>query len=235
MKKKILVLLIGLVALFALSACGSINDPNPQITASGTGTVYLNPDVAYVYIGVQTKSKDVGEALNENNVLANAINQKLQEMGVEAKDVQTSAFNIYPTPSEYGPNGEVVSNDYVVDNTVYVTVRDLQKLGDILDAVVRAGANSINGVTYDVLDKDTAYNEARQMAIDNAKKTANELSSAVGVKLGKLIYINVYSSGSAVPLYDVKGYGVGGGAGSVPTSSGQLVLTVTADLTYEIK
>jgi uncharacterized protein YggE len=73
------------------------------------------------------------------------------------------------------------------------------------------------------------------MAIDNAKKTANELSSAVGVKLGKLIYINVYSSGSAVPLYDVKGYGVGGGAGSVPTSSGQLVLTVTADLTYEIK
>ncbi len=236
MKKKIFVLIIGLVSLFALTACGtSLNKPYPQITASGSGTVYLNPDVAYVYIGVQTKSKDVADALSENNLRASSISKKLQELGVDAKDIQTSAFNIYPMASEYGPNGEVLSNDYVVDNTVYVTVRDLTKLGDMLDAVVRAGANSINGVTYDVLDKEKAFNEARQQAIDNAKKTANELATAVGIKLGKLTSVYVYSVGNAVPMYEGKAYGIGGGAGSVPVSSGQLMLTVNADLTYQIK
>lgn len=235
MIKKILVIVVVLAAVFALTACGaSPYQSSPQMTASGTGTVYLTPDVAYVYIGVQTKSPNVAKALDENNRNAAAISKTLQELGVEAKDIQTSAFNIYPMPSEYGPNGEVLSNDYVVDNTVYITVHDLPKLGEILNAVVKAGANSINGVSYDVMDKEASFNEARQMAIDNAKQTASDMASAVGIKLGKLTSVYVYSSGNAMPMYDVKGYG-GGGMGSVPVSSGQLQLTVTADLTYEIK
>jgi hypothetical protein len=234
MKKKLVVIVLALVAMLALSACStSPNKPYPQITGSGTGTVYLSPDVAYVYIGVQTRSEDVAKALDDNNAKANAISKKLKELGVDAKDIQTSAFNIYPTASEFGPMGEALSYEYVVDNTVYFTVRDLPNLGDLLNAVVKAGANSINGVSYYVLDKEAAFNEARQVAIDNAKKTASDMASAVGVKLGKLTSVYVYQSGNVTPMYDVKGYGIGGG--SVPVSSGQLALTVNADLTYEIK
>ncbi len=234
MKKKLIIIVLAVVAMLALSACGaSPNKPFPQITGSGTGTVYLSPDVAYVYVGVQTRSEDVAKALDDNNLKANAISSKLKELGVEAKDIQTSAFNIYPTASEFGPMGEALSYEYVVDNTIYVTVRDLPNLGNMLNAVVKAGANSINGVSYDVLDKEAAFNEARQIAVDNAKKTASEMASAVDVKLGKLTSVYVYQTGNIAPMYDVKGYGIGGG--SVPVSSGQLALTVNADLTYEIK
>jgi uncharacterized protein len=240
MKNKISSILFSVVlVVLLLSACtpAASSTQNsgyfPQMMASGTGEVFLTPDLAYVNIGVQSKMENVAGALEDNNAKAQAISQALTKLGVEAKDIQTSAFNIYPL-QEYGPNGETLDTKYVVDNTVYVTVRDLQKLGSILDAVVKAGANSINGVQFDVTNKDTYVTEARRLAIEDAKATAQELADAAGIKLGKIISLNVYSTGSPTPMYEGK-MGLGGGGSGVPVSSGQLSLTVNADISYEIK
>ncbi len=243
MRNKAAFYLIGAaMAALILGACAPVAAPVvaaagpaniPQMMASGTGEVFITPDLAYVNIGVQSKMENVASALEDNNAKAQAVSQALKGLGVDAKDIQTSAFNIYPW-QEYGPGGESLETKYMVDNTVYVTVRDLEKLGSILDAVVRAGANSINGVQFDVTEKEKYQSEARRLAIENAKQTAQELAGAAGVKLGRIINLNVYSSGGPTPVYEAK-MGMGGVGGNVPVSSGQLTLTMNADITYEIE
>jgi uncharacterized protein YggE len=236
MKNKLFIL-TGLVAVLILSACsgGKTDYPN-SMSASGQGVIYVTPDVAYINIGVTSKDVDVATALEQNNIDSTKVAEALKELGVEAKDIQTSAFNIYPQP-EYGPDGQIIRTLYQVDNTIYVTVRDLQALPKILSQVVKSGANQIYGISFDVLDKTKAISEARKMAIDNAKLNASEIASAAGITLGKLTSVNVYTTGSPTPMYEGK-YALGGGgmaSANVPVSAGQLVITVNADLAFEIK
>jgi uncharacterized protein YggE len=124
---------------------------------------------------------------------------------------------------------------YSVDNTVYVTVRELDKLGDLLDTVVAAGANTVNSIQFDVADKDSALKQARADAVKNAGVQAQELADAAGVKLGDIQSIGFYDS-APYPVFDGKG---GGGAATeaaaVPIQAGQLTFTVTVNVTYELK
>lgn len=240
MKKFLLIASIFVIGMLTMTACGNTpvayagggtNQNLPMLSASGTGQVYLVPDVAYVNIGVRVDANEVSAALSANNVQAGEISAALQALGVEAKDIQTSNFNVYPM-SDYGPDGQVSRKYYVVENTVYVTVRNLSSLGNLLDAVVRSGANTINGISFDVQDKSAALAQARDLAIQKAKAEAEGIAAAAGVKLGNLQSINVYTNNVTVPMYDAKG--LGGGA-SVPISAGQLLVTVDANLTYVIK
>ena len=243
MKK--LTLTLGLLLVLVLSACAAPvapgqtspaaqgAEPLRTISVNGTGQVTMNPDRALVYIGVQSQSENVADALNENNDKAQAVASSLREMGIDEKDIQTSSFNIFPQ-QQYGPNGEVTSTVYVVNNTVNVTVRDLQLMGHLLDVVVRTGANSINGVTFDVQDKSKAVAEARRLAVESARSQADELAQTAGVTLGDLQTMSVYSSQPSVAMYDAKG-GLAANASQVPVSAGQLVIQVDVSATYFIK
>ncbi|MCC6147211.1 MAG: SIMPL domain-containing protein [Anaerolineaceae bacterium] len=239
--KKHLVVLISLMLALGLAACGTVI-PAPaakeaaqrSISASGTGVAYLVPDLAYISVGVQSRASEVGVALRENNAQAQAISKVLTGMGVEAKDIQTSAFNVYPQP-QYGPTGEITQTDYVVDNVVIVTVRKLDRLGEMLDAVVSAGANNINSIQFDVTDKQAALADARKAAVQDAQNTAQQIAQAASVELGEILMVSTYTAGSPVPVFEGKGYGGVSAAADVPVSSGQLVLTVNADITYTIR
>jgi uncharacterized protein YggE len=231
---------LSFLVILALAACTPAPAPAAdqgtlrQVSVTGVGEVYLNPDIAYVSIGVHSESDSVMDALDQNNAAAQAISKELQGMGVDKKDIQTTAFNVYPQ-QQYGPNGETKGTVYVVDNSVYVTVRDLQKLGEMLDAVVRSGANTINSISFDVADKSAAFSEARKLAVDDAISQAKELAAAAGVELGDLVSMSAYSSGSPMPVYQGKGGAMAMAPGEVPVAAGQLVLTMNANLTYEIK
>ncbi|HOD04100.1 MAG TPA: SIMPL domain-containing protein, partial [Anaerolineaceae bacterium] len=148
-------------------------------------------------------------------------------------DIQTTAFNVYPN-QEYNSEGQVVRKFFSVDNTVYVKVRELDKLGQILDAVVRAGANQINGISFDVENRTEAEAQARIAAIADARMKAEELAAAAGVTLGELQTASVYNSGGAIPVYEGKG-GYMSADASVPMSAGQMQVTADASLTYIIK
>ena len=131
MSKKFLPLLIAVVSVLALSACASGGAALPgkselatrTLNVSATGKVTLAPDVAYVFIGVQSQSENVSTALNQNNEKAQAISSALGELGIDPLDIQTSNFNIFPQ-QQYSPEGQITGTLYVVDNTVNVTVRD---------------------------------------------------------------------------------------------------------------
>ena len=233
MKKKVLIIISSLLIVGVLAACQGISPATTrQISAAGTGKVYVVPDLAYVYIGVHTQEADVATALSQNNSQAQSISDTLKGQGIAAEDIQTTAFNVYPQQN-YGPDGQPTDTTYAVDNTVFVTIRDLSKLGTILDATVRSGANTINGVSFDVADRTAAENQARELAVENAKANAAELARLGNVTLGQLMSISVYSNNNPTPVYAEKG---GAAANSAaPIASGQLVIQVDANLSYDIK
>jgi uncharacterized protein YggE len=245
MKQKLLWIVSGLMVLGLLAACST--SPTVQsapvattaaanvrtLSATGTGEVYITPDIAYINIGVHTEASDVTSALSQNSQQAQSISDTLTGLGVDVKDIQTSNFNVYPI-NNYGTDGQITNRSYGVDNTVYITVRDLSKLGDLLDAVVKSGANTINGITFDVQDRSAAEEQARDLAIQAAKDQAASIAKAAGVTLGDLQTISVNASGTSSVVYDKYNAAYGGGA-NVPVSAGQLLISIDANLTYALK
>jgi uncharacterized protein YggE len=122
----------------------------------------------------------------------------------------------------------------VVDNSVYVTVRDLTKLGDLLDATVQAGANNINSIQFDVADKTEALSQARQAAVANAKKQADDLTKATGVSLGEVQSITYYDSTPPVAVSFAKTM-VEAPAASVPVQTGSMQISTTVTIVYALK
>jgi uncharacterized protein YggE len=245
---KIRPILFVSLAVFALlvSACGSNvipQQPGQQATSptqrtlsvSGTGTANLAPDMAYVNIGVHTEKPTAAEAVAENNTQTQKVVKSLTDFGIDPKDIQTTNFSIYPTdkydPQTNQPTGE---KTYSVDNTVNVKVRDLSKLGDLLDTVVQSGANTVSGIQFDVADKDKALAPARDAAVKDANAKAQELATSAGVQLGELISIS-YTDVPVTPMFDARAAVGAAAQSSVPIQPGQLTFTVNVSETYGIK
>jgi len=243
MRKNLFVVVSLFVVAVLIAGCTPTviersSDPQPMertIAVNGTGSITASPDVAYINIGVHTENINPKDALSSNTSQAQDVVNAIKALGVAEEDIQTSNFSVYPG-YEYGPNGETLGTKYIVDNTVYVTVRDLTQLGEMLQAVVSSGANNINGITFDILDKETLAAEARKKAVENARNQAQEIADAAGVELGELMYVNIYYSGTTYPQYEGKG---GGGMYSadlsVPVSAGKMVVTAEVNMTYKIK
>lgn len=229
-------ILILLLSAFTKAGGGPVTEIPRTITVTGTGKTVLAPDIATINIGVHTENADVSAALAENNANAQKVRDALAGFGVKPEDIQTTNFSIYPN-QQYGPQGEMLGIKYSVDNSVYITVRDLSKLGEVLTTTISSGANNIYGITFDVADREKAMSTARLAAVADAKTQAEELAAAAGVKVGKVMNLSVNATNPA-PMYSNGGYGGGGGAmaaAPAPISSGQLIVTVDAYVTYEIQ
>jgi uncharacterized protein YggE len=201
------------------------------ITVSGSGKAYLTPDVAYINIGVHSEGASASGTVTDNSTQTSKVVDTLKKFGIAEKDIRTINFSIYPQPQydqEGKPTGEI---KYSVDNTVYVTMRDLTKVGDLLDAVVKAGANTINGIQFDVVDTSAAMSAARKAAIANAQAIAEEMAAAAGVTLGPIQTINLYG-GSAPIVVQARAMDT---ASSVPIQPGQMEITVEVNIVYEIR
>jgi uncharacterized protein len=210
--------------------------PVRSLTVSGTGRVLLKPDIAYINIGVHTERPVASEAVDVNNADTQKVIDALKGVGVAADDITTTNFSIWQN-TPYSADGTPTTPIYAVDNTVYVTVRDLAGLGDLLDAAVAAGANNVNSIQFDVADKTKVKTDARSEAVKAAKAQAEELAATTGVTLGAIQTVSYFDSVPG-PFYESKGFGGGGGdlaASTVPINPGSMEISVTVTLTYEIK
>ncbi len=238
MNKKMF-LVVAVLAL-ALSACGalpaasggSVEQPR-TLTVTGNAQIPLTPDIAYIQIGVHTEAETVANAVENNNIQVEAVKAALLNLGVAEQDLQTTNFSIYQM-DQWSPDGTSFGKVYSVDNTVYVTIRDLARMGDLLQAAVQAGANNIYGIQFDVADKSAALVEGRRLAVAAAAAQAQELAGVTGVTLGDIRTISYYSGSYATPFY---GYGGGGGGGAeqVSISAGQLLISVDVSVVYDIQ
>ena len=219
-----------------MSACGPTNQAAVRtLNVSGSGQANLAPDIAYIYVGVHTENPTAAEAVAENNTQTQTVIQAIKDFGIDEKDIRTTNFSIYPQ-DKYDPQTGTPTGDktYVVDNTVYVTVHQLDQLGDLLDTVVTAGANTVNSVQFDVANKAEALKQARADAVKDAEAQAKSLAEAAGLSLGEIQSIGFQDS---QPIFDGKGGGgaLAADAASIPIQPGQLTFTVTVNISYALK
>ncbi len=227
-----LLLLAGLV----LGACdGTGTQPQQRmIVVTGTGTTRVDPDIAVVYLGVQTQGSDVGAAVEQNNRRARAVADTLLERGVAAEDMRTVNFYVSSMPV-YDPMGTPTGETtYTVDNTIVFTLREPDKLGEILQLALRAGSNSVQSVSFSVADPSVPMDEARQLATADGKRQAEQLAAAAGATLGEVLSIGEGSNVTPI-YYEAPAYGKGGGGGGVPVESGTLEYQAYITLTYGLK
>jgi uncharacterized protein YggE len=213
--------------LAACSAPAAAGQPH-LISVTGTGIARLAPDVVHVTLGVQSRGDDIAQTVAENNRLSDRVVAAVHELGVAEADVQTAYFNV-STQASYdnfgNPTGEVT---YWVDNTLNVTFREPARLGELLQSALNAGANSVQGVNYSVDDVDASLEQARQEALEDARRQAEQLATAAGVQLGPVYSISEggYSGGSPSVLDK------GAAGGGVPTSQGTLEYQVQMYVSY---
>lgn len=222
-----------------LSACGTAvaaqsDDPVRQtLSVNGIGKSYLTPDIVHIMIGVHTEGPDVAEAVASNNQKTQQVKDILMDYDIKPEDIQTNYFSIWPN-QQYDSDGQMQGILYMVDNTLRVTLPNASQIGEVLDTVIDAGANRIEGIQFDVEDRSAALTEARQAAVADAESQAQELADAAGLTLGAIQNISSSGSGIPSPMYDGIGGGGGAAESSVPVSPGQLVVTVEVHAVYEM-
>ncbi|MBN2378878.1 SIMPL domain-containing protein [candidate division WOR-3 bacterium] len=236
MKKALIAVLAVLVFV---SLAGAQTDTRSTLYVTGTAEVTVTPDICYLSLAVETFHKEIGQAYTQNNDLTNKVKKAIKEKGVENKDMQTTGFYISPI-YDYDDYDRQKLIEYSVSHYLTVKIRDLDKVPDILDAAVKAGATSVDNVSFTVENPKEYTQEARQEAIKAARKKAEILAQLNGVTLGKPIsiseaepggysYYSNYYPQASMAYGDF--YRNGGGA---PLEQGEIKLTHTVYITYEI-
>lgn len=207
------------------------------INSTGYGTATAEPDVASITFGVSITMSSPDAAVNEAARLMEAAMAAARREGVRGEDMQTTSYNLWVQEIwddyEYAYTGEM---EYVVTHYVKADVRDMDAVGDVLAAVVDAGANSITGVYFHVEDTSGLYAEARMLAAQHARDKAEQLADAFDVELGELQAISEWTNNYYYGYEDAY-YNYGGGAGymeSPPVTPGAYSITVEVSATYEI-
>jgi len=202
------------------------------ISVSGEGKVSAEPDMVEIIIGVESRAPTAKEAASQNSEDMNQVMAVLEEMGIAEEDIQTVDYSIRAEMDYRGDEGPKVIG-YVVNNAVRVKVRDLDLVGDLLDEATEAGANNIQGITFTIEDLRPFQEQAREMAVAEARSKAQQLAEAADVRLGDLLSLSEYIVGVPIRVERAPmAEGMGGGA--PPISPGQLEITVQVQMSYEI-
>ncbi|SNT72788.1 SIMPL domain-containing protein [Paracoccus seriniphilus] len=169
-----------------------------RLTVTGQGEARLVPDMASIQVGVTTQGESAAEAMSQNSAQQGAVIEALKAAGIVGKDIQTSGLNLSPM-MDYGDNRAPRVTGYQARNMVSVRVSDLAALGEVLDALVTAGANEINGISFGREDGREAEDEARRAAVQDARHKAGILAEAAGQKLGRVIRMQASAQSGGGP------------------------------------
>lgn len=229
-------LLTTMLILAAPAMAQQTSDQTRSVTVYGQGEASGPPDLASITAGVQTLAKTVAEAADQNQATVEKIMAALSEHGVKEKDIQTADYSVWPEQREdRSSSAGVIVTGYRVNNTVRVTIRDIDKLGEILAGLTEAGANSIHGIAFQVEDTAALEQKARSRAMEDARERAKALAGVAGLKLGDVLHISMGGGGS-VPRYNMgHRMEMAHGSDGVGISEGQLAVTVTVQVVYEIR
>ncbi|MFH0891094.1 MAG: SIMPL domain-containing protein [Candidatus Liptonbacteria bacterium] len=230
--------LLVLGVFFAMPAVQRYKDslyPSRSISVSSQGKSTVTPDVAKVSFSIVSKGKNPEELAENNNEKMNAVIENIKSNGVDAKDIKTTGYDLFPD-YRYDENTErryIIG--YTMTQTVSVKIRDLTKVATILGGVTPLGINQISSITFDLENRDKALADARAEAIAKAKEKAKQVAQAAGVKLVKINSVNEYQ-----PADTYRDYGMGGAeimkAPAAPSiEPGSQEITVEVNINYAIK
>src|SRR5205823_513265 len=177
--------------LFSVAAYAqqSHQESEARIVVTGEGSVSVMPNYAEVRSGVTTRAKTVKEGVDANSKMMVAIIATLKGAGIAEKEIQTARFSIQPVYAPQAATSTSKLSGYSVSNQVNVTIREIGKVGDVLDRLVAAGATDVGNVSFLLSDASKALDQAREAAIADPRRKAEVYAKASGVQLGRVEWI----------------------------------------------
>jgi len=232
-------LLLGMIVILAsASSCLGADDECDEIstlTVSGTGEATADADMVTIVLGVQTRNESAAGAVADNaRMMADSI-EALKMAGVPEDEIKTSSFSIYSTRDWI--DGKLSDKVFFeVSNKVTFTfdLTDEVDVGEVLDAAVSAGANSVESVTFGLRDPTSVQEEALEDAVNDAMGKAEVISEAAGVTLGRILSISE-GGASPVPMAESRVYFAADVATTTPIVPGDVEMMATVTITYEIE
>lgn len=221
------------ILLTPVSPATAAEDKARTITLTGTGSVTARPDIVHISTGVASDAKTAGAALSANTASMSKVISQLKAQGLEAKDIQTTDFSVQPRYRHYKDGQPATIIGYRVVNSVRITVRDISKLGAILDKVVTLGSNQIGGIRFSVSNAEKLKDTARRNAMADAIRKAEIYAAAAGVKLGQVKNISEsFTSRPPRPVFARAA--MRAEAASVPIEAGEQSLEVRVNVSWEL-
>jgi len=229
------VALTALAATPALAApgaqhCGPMGGPS-RLTVTGEGQSRIAPDMATVQLGVTSQADSAAAAMEQTSQQQAAVVEALTRAGIDASQIQTSGLNLNPL-MRYGEGQPPEVTGYQASNLVSVRVADLARIGEVLDAIVSAGANEINGITFTREDTAETLDGARRDAVADARRKAEVLAEAAGLTLGPVMVLRDIPTGGGGPRPLMRMEAAM--ADSVPVQAGELEMSAQVEIEYAL-
>ena len=226
---------LAVLTVLAQSAAAQ-DEPPRRIVVTGTGEATARPDIAVISAGVVVQGGTASAALADNGRAMNAVLQQLRTSGLADADVQTSEFSVTPLYERQPPERETTAPPriigYQVSNRVTARVRDIDRLGAVLDALVNAGATNVDGPWFDIADPEEVLGQARDAAVADALARARRYAAAAGVRLGEIISIEETGAFVPPPRPMMRAEAM---ASDVPIAPGQTELSASVTITFAIE
>ncbi|MDX2201998.1 MAG: SIMPL domain-containing protein [Hyphomicrobiaceae bacterium] len=220
-----------LLVLASLAAAAHAAEPERSITVSAQASVAAEPDIAYFSAGIATDAETARDALARNAVAMTRLLDGLRAAGLAGGDIQTAAVNVEPRYTLAKDNRTQVLSGYRVTNQLHLIVRDIRRMGEIMDQAIVLGATQLGRVAFEVSNADRLKDEARKSAMANARKRAELYAAAAGVTLGPVL--RIFEEPAEARLAPV---GVHRAlSGSVPIEPGSRTLSSEVQVTWGLR
>lgn len=201
--------LAGLAAISLLSLpagaqshSGSMShEERPALFVTAEAEVHVAPDRAHLSVAVETRGRTSQQAGAENARIQTAVLGALRRQGVESAQLQTRAVQVNPEYQYPQDGGRPTVTGYVARNEIVVEVRDLTKIGALIDASLSQGATNITGPHFSLANPDSSRRKALEMAVEKALADARVMAQAAGVRVGSVLELS--SEASAMPMAEM--------------------------------
>ena len=238
-------LLLALSLALGASMTAHAAPPPPPAVAAAEGTL-LNisanaeatrvPDVATLSAGVVTQAADGNSAMRQNAQQMDKVLAAIKAAGIAERDMQTSGVSLNPQ-YRYTDNEAPKITGYQASNTVSVKVRDIARLGKVLDALAAQGANQINGPQFEIDQPEPVYDEARLAALKKAQARAQTYAKSLGLQVRRIVSISENSNGGFRPMPMMVARSAMAGAAmdkATPVAPGESTVSVNLDVVFEL-
>jgi len=175
----------------------SMDTDQRTLSLSATGSVNVRPDTAHITVGVVSQAENARTAVDDNNTAMSEVRDALKEKDIDSKDIQTTNFSVHPRYQHFDDGKPSVISGYRVVNSVRITVRDIGRLGEVLDKVVGLGSNQVGGISFSVSEPESLMDKARVQAIETARERAELYAQAAGTAVGEVLKIEEVDSNNA--------------------------------------
>jgi uncharacterized protein len=222
------------VTVLPAQAQQSPSPPERRVVVIGEGSVSVAPDCARIRSGVTTRAKTAREAAEANTKAMAAITAMLLGAGIAQKDIQTARYSVQPVYESHQPNTEQKLAGFSVSNQLHVTIRQLDKAGEILDRLVATGATDVGNVEFLHSDPSRTLDQAREAAIADARRKAELYAHASGLHLGSVNWITE-DSAYAPPMLKAVARAFDGASAPVPIAAGEDTLHVRITVGFDME